>query len=749
MDSIISPCQAAFVLGRLITDNVLLAFEVNHFLRTKRWGEKGHMALKLDINKAYGKVEWKFLKRVLLRLGFPAKVTELIMLCVSSVSYSFILCGSQFGSVIPQRGLRQGDPLSPYLFLLCTEAFSALLQKEERCGRLQGVAVCRQAPRVSHLLFADDTLIFCQATTNAALAILEVLDTFGRAAGQEINLDKSSVVFSKNTASSLRDVIQGTLQIRVEARHDLYLGLPSVVGKSRRSVFQSIRDRIWNRICGWNERNLSQAGKEVLIKAVTQAIPTYAMGCFRLPSSSLRKFNPWWRIFGGIMLWRIISTPHSLLSRVLRARYFPDGNALSAPIGRNPSFTWRSIQAAQRVIRGGFRWRIGSRSSVRVWEDPWIPRPYSFRALSRLSDTDPNLMVSDLIDASSKAWNQTLIQELFWPEDVEAILSIPLSSIGGEDFFVWHHTTTGMFFVRSAYYVAVSLANQSQPSSTCPISPLWKDIWKANVPEHEDIAHVFVRCSFVRQVWALSHIPWGLVSEFSSDPCGWIENLAKELPTEDFERFMTICWSVWWNRNRSLMERVSMSAGELLSFATNYLHSFQQAATLPDRIDTKVINRRWSPLGIGEIKLNFDGAVFLNSSEIGLGVIAQDSDGVCIGWRSVRMKGLRAPEMVEATAAREAILLAERFGWRRITLEGDCANLYFKLVSCLPDCSALGIITRDIKSLASAFDSCSFSLVRRTGNQVAHRLARHATTLVSEGTCFPPLLSEHLSSEFD
>ncbi|KAL0298977.1 UNVERIFIED_CONTAM: putative mitochondrial protein [Sesamum radiatum] len=234
LDAIISPCQAAFVPGGLITDNVLLAFEVNHYLNTKKWGKKGHMAVKLDISKAYDKVEWKFLERVLVRLGFPSKLIDLIMLCISSVSYSFMLCGSQFGSIVPQRGLRQGDPLSPYLFLLCTEAFSSLLQREEHSGRLQGVVVCRHAPRVSHLLFTDDTLIFCQATVEAASSILDVLGIFGRASGQEINFAKSSVVFSSNTNHTIRAEVQDVLQIRAEGRHDLYLGLPTVVGKSRR-----------------------------------------------------------------------------------------------------------------------------------------------------------------------------------------------------------------------------------------------------------------------------------------------------------------------------------------------------------------------------------------------------------------------------------------------------------------------------------------------------------------------------------
>ncbi|KAL0348000.1 UNVERIFIED_CONTAM: hypothetical protein Sangu_1027800 [Sesamum angustifolium] len=215
LDTIISPCQAAFVPDRLITNNVLLAFKVNHYLKTKTWGRKGHMALKLDISKAYNKIGWKFLEK----------------------------------------------------------AFSSLLQKEERNGSLQGVAVCRRAPKVSHHLFADDTLIFCQAMREAAACNLEILGTFGRAAGQEINFEKSSVVFSKNTTAWVRVEIQDAMRIRLEDRHDLYIELPSVVGKSR---------------C-----------KEVLIKVVAQATPTYAMSCFRFPTSLIKEIhtivsNFWW-----------------------------------------------------------------------------------------------------------------------------------------------------------------------------------------------------------------------------------------------------------------------------------------------------------------------------------------------------------------------------------------------------------------------------------------------------------------------
>ncbi|KAL0389916.1 UNVERIFIED_CONTAM: putative mitochondrial protein [Sesamum calycinum] len=457
-------------------------------------------------------------------------------------------------------------------------------------------------------------------------------------------------------------------------------------------------------------------------------------------------------------LWRIISNPDSLLSRVLRAKYFPDGQALLAPAGRNPSYTWRSIQAAQQVVRGGLRWRICSGRSVRIWGDPWIPRPFSFSVLSSPNAASPDMRVCDLIDATSKKWNHGLLRELFWQEDIDAILAIPLSLIDGEDFFIWHHTSNGLFStiwkanVPSKIRVFIwKVAHNAIPTGRnllqklrfeSPVCPLC-------CSEDEDVDHVFLRCPFARQVWALSHLPWALISGFFADSCSWVEHLAKSLPTEDFDRFLTICWMIWWNRNRALMERKYFQADELLSFALNYLTSFQQISVSPGRLPLMPSPSRWSPPERSVVKLNFDGATFASSSEFGLGVIARNSFGECIGWKAVRKKGLHKPEMVEAFAAREAILLARRFSWKEIILEGDCATLYFKLSSSQPDCSDSGTITRDIKFLASGFDSCSFSLIRRTGNKAAHCLARQASSLASEGDYLPPLLSAYLLSDED
>ncbi|KAL0439588.1 UNVERIFIED_CONTAM: putative mitochondrial protein [Sesamum latifolium] len=248
LEKIISPTQSAFIPGRLITDNVLIAFEINHFLKNKTWGKKGHMALKLDISKGYDKVEWSFLRQVLLKLGFHEHFIQLVLLCVSSVSYSFMLSGRQFGKIIPERGLRQGDSLSPYLFLLCTEALSSLITRVETSGQLDGIRICHSAPSISHLFFVDDALLCCQASLEAMDCIQSILQVYSKALGQEINMQKSVVVFSKNTPGRLMSTISNGLGIRVADRHEKYLGLPSVVGRSKNAVFNSIRDRIWKKI---------------------------------------------------------------------------------------------------------------------------------------------------------------------------------------------------------------------------------------------------------------------------------------------------------------------------------------------------------------------------------------------------------------------------------------------------------------------------------------------------------------------
>uniref|UniRef100_A0A803NTC6 Reverse transcriptase domain-containing protein n=1 Tax=Cannabis sativa TaxID=3483 RepID=A0A803NTC6_CANSA len=168
MAMVISEFQSAFLSQRLIQDNILVAVEVLHSLKTRKRGQQGYAAMKLDMSKAFDRVEWHFIEQVMLKMGFGSTLVELILRCICSVSYSFLLNGFIQGSVAPQRGIRQGDPLSPYLFLICSEGFSRLLQFEEATGALHGLKVSRSAPSISHLLFVDDCVLFCRASWSTA-----------------------------------------------------------------------------------------------------------------------------------------------------------------------------------------------------------------------------------------------------------------------------------------------------------------------------------------------------------------------------------------------------------------------------------------------------------------------------------------------------------------------------------------------------------------------------------------------------
>lgn len=172
---LISEEQSAFVPGRNITDNVLVAFELIHYMKRKTNGEVGDVALKLDISKAYDRVSWNYLRHRMKVMGFSRRWINWMMLCVSSVSYSILFQGSTIDPINPSRGLRQGDPLSPYLFLLCVEGLSMSLKSAATDASIQGCRICTGAPAITHLLFVDDSFLFFKANTEQANSIKEIL----------------------------------------------------------------------------------------------------------------------------------------------------------------------------------------------------------------------------------------------------------------------------------------------------------------------------------------------------------------------------------------------------------------------------------------------------------------------------------------------------------------------------------------------------------------------------------------------
>jgi hypothetical protein len=219
-------------------NNVLVAYESIHAIKNKRVGSNGACAVKLDMHKAYDRVEWIFLENVMRRMGFAERWIQLMMACVRSVKYQVRFNSEETEMFVPTRGLRQGDPLPPYLFLLCADGLSSLLLYEEEVGGIDGVRVCRNAPSVSHLLFADDSLILMKADMTNATSLQQVLDTYCANSGQMVSLSKLSIFFSPNTNVLVRAEICEALHISTKAISDKYLGLPALVSADRSDCFE-------------------------------------------------------------------------------------------------------------------------------------------------------------------------------------------------------------------------------------------------------------------------------------------------------------------------------------------------------------------------------------------------------------------------------------------------------------------------------------------------------------------------------
>ena len=148
------------------------------------------------------------------------------------------------------RGLRQDDPLSPYLFLLCVEGFSALIHDAARNNQLNGISIYRGAPRITHLFFADDSLLFCRANGTECSKLKEIPSMYELASGQKINTDKSSIFFSPNTSQELKDEIINILGSMQDLNHEKYLGLPSIIGRSKKLVFDKIKEKVNKKLAG-------------------------------------------------------------------------------------------------------------------------------------------------------------------------------------------------------------------------------------------------------------------------------------------------------------------------------------------------------------------------------------------------------------------------------------------------------------------------------------------------------------------
>ena len=298
-----------------------------------------------------------------------------------------------------------------------------------------------------------------------------------------------------------------------------------MVGHSKYKAFADLKAKVEKRVKGWKESFLSQGGREVLIKAVAQAIPTYTMNCFKLPNSLcndisglIRRF--WWgqrnlekkihwvsweklccsKFKGGLGFrylkafnlallakqgWRLLTDHQSLFAKVFKARYFPRSQFWDAPIRSYDSFAWKSIAASRNLLKNGANWRVGNGSSIRIWGDRWMPDQFSPKIISPVSSLSPDAKVEELLDPTTRLWNRGLLNSIFLPWEADQISRIPLSPLFPPDLLYWSRNKSGLFSVRSAYHLACDLktpSSRGESSRGAVMEKFWKQLWHLNLP---------------------------------------------------------------------------------------------------------------------------------------------------------------------------------------------------------------------------------------------------------------------------
>ncbi|CAN1761157.1 Transposon TX1 uncharacterized 149 kDa protein [Linum perenne] len=517
---IISEMQTAFTAGRAIQDNIMIVHEVIHHFKKRAGKYQWDMMIKLDMKKAYDMVDWEGLDKIMRVMGFSDMWCNWINECIRTVQFSVMVNGAPTDNFKPSRGIRQGDPMSPFLFIILTNTLSFLIEKGISHGSLKGLKLNRRCPTLTHVLFADDTILFGDASVAEAMHIQKTMETYANITGQSINTQKSAIMFTRHTPQALKDLIAHGLGIPCSPDFGKYLGVPSEWGGPKKDVFKYLLSKMEALGESWKSQCMSHGGKEVLLKAVYQSIPTYIMSCFLLPKDLTNKMNMRLRAFfwGGSMTkktihwtngdtltkpkwegglgfkdfhtfnlallakqgWRLTQNGDQLWARLLKGMYFKDKDFLQASKGSCPSWIWSSLCDSRTILRRGMRKNMINGMSIEVVKDPWVPTLPNFRIIST---TPENTLAEQWLTDDKSEWNRELVSAMCTADEANAILKIPVGPPQVDDHWIWHFERRGKFTVKSAYN-ELKKSREAAPGRSQRRWPadMWKWLWRVPVP---------------------------------------------------------------------------------------------------------------------------------------------------------------------------------------------------------------------------------------------------------------------------
>uniref|UniRef100_A0A2N9EXD0 Reverse transcriptase domain-containing protein n=1 Tax=Fagus sylvatica TaxID=28930 RepID=A0A2N9EXD0_FAGSY len=522
LGGLLSQSQNAFIQGRQILDSVLIASEcVDSRVRD---GTPGVLC-KLDLEKAYDHVNWDFLLALLHRCGFPETWRKWIYFCISTVRFSVMVNGSSCGFFESSRGLRQGDSLSPLLFVVVMEALNRLLMRAEEGHLLRGFEVQgrNNSPlMISNLLFADDTLIFCDADIEQIGYLKCTLLCFEAVSGLRVNLGKSEMVPIGNVPNIQE--LAAMLECRISVLPMNYLGLPLGARYKSKALWDPVLEKMGRKLAGWKKLYLSKGARLTLIKSTVSSLPVYFLSLFPIPATVNHRIERLQREFlwggmgdapkfplvnwktvcqpvhcGGLgiknhavlnqallgkWLWRFMVEHDSLWKQVIVTKYGYEPRSWSPGIanGHYGRSLWKHIRQGWDRFSSHLKFVLGCGSRIRFWLDIWcgeVPLSRAFPLLFRIAQSK-EARVADYLCWQNGVphWDVRFNRLLHdWEVETFQVMIGLLYSVKvhqhQEDRVCWGPSRSGCFEVKS-YYKILSL----NTSLRFP----WKSIWKVGAP---------------------------------------------------------------------------------------------------------------------------------------------------------------------------------------------------------------------------------------------------------------------------
>eukprot|EP00253_Pinus_taeda_P003838 PITA_03838 len=482
-----------------------------------------------DLSKAYDRINWQYLEEILGSFGFGNRWIKWVHSLISTPNFSILVNGTPSKTFKASRGIRQGDPISPFLFILAAEGLGRYLKKERATNNIKGLRLWGNELPITHQQFVDDIMLFGEPTVKEVRNLKKVLDLFAKASWMEINKEKSCT-FIFNTMEAVKSHLTRMLGFKQGELPTKYLGNVLDFNSKRLKNWQGVLEKLKNRVANWTFRTLNIAGRIVLVKSMLQAIPIYPLSIMAVPQGVCSKIGEILRkfIYGGSFQqkkWALVSWKHltkrkeegglglrdpDKLNKVLDAklwwRWLRGGNDLWKQLWRHKynmldstediyrmqetpkgSAIWDLASQNRDIVEKNVSWEIRGGGEAKFWDENWQQRGKMSRIqkIQNIQDKigDNHIYVKDY-------WKEDELDGIWWkwttPEEwgieidqeqqeafMEEVESMKVKARTGRDILRWGKSMKGSFTVKEAYY----LANQHEITEG---NQDWKVIWGKN-----------------------------------------------------------------------------------------------------------------------------------------------------------------------------------------------------------------------------------------------------------------------------